>query len=241
MILERESWPDVEDFLEEHTIALLPVGSTEQHGPHAPLNTDSLIAKGLVDSVANCEPVLAAPTVRISVSSYHGDFPGTLWVSPSTFRIYIKDVVESLISHGIKKIVLVNGHGGNRCSLEEVAIQTNEQREGVTVIPWTWFDAIEETVFDLFNDNLRHADGPETSVIMYLDNELIHEDRLEWAQKSGSKEWRNKISGTSIPQTTSEFTQSGAIGFPETASAKKGEKLFQKAKEDLQNIVKELS
>lgn len=241
MILERASWPEVEEFLKESSIAILPIGSTEQHGPHASLNTDSLIAESLAKSVSNSESVLVTPTVRISVSSYHGDFPGTLWISPSTFRSYLKDLLDSLVYHGSNKIILVNGHGGNRCSLDEVSLEFNRKEGGTLVVPWTWFDAIEKTVRKVFGNKMLHADGPETSVLMYLDRQLVHEDILEKAEESGGREWRDKISGTPIPQSTRKFSQSGATGEPSTASKDKGRKLFQAAKEDLERVINELS
>ncbi len=241
MILERESWPEAEEFLKDNSIAIVPIGSTEQHGPHGSLNTDSLIAESLAKSVSNSESVLVAPTIRISVSSYHGDFPGTLWVSPSTFRSYLRDLLDSLIYHGANKIILVNGHGGNRCSLDEVSLEFNRKKEEILVVPWTWFDAIEETVRDIFGGKMRHADGPETSVLMYLNSQLVHEDRLERAEDFGGKEWRDKISGTPIPQSTKKFSQSGATGEPSTASTDRGRELFQAAREELSRVIKDLS
>lgn len=240
MILERESWPDVEEFLAENPTVLFPLGSTEQHGPHAPLVTDSLIAESLASAAEEDLPVLLAPAARITVSSHHGDFPGTLWVSPDTFRAYVRETIESFLSHGAENVVLVNGHGGNISSLDEVALGFNQSNEEVTVVPWTWFESVDDAVRDLFDEELNHADGPETSVVMYLNRELVHEDRLEEAQKQGARGWRDEIAGTSIPQNTKQFSRSGATGFPETADADRGEKLFQAAKANLVELAREL-
>lgn len=105
------------------TVAMVPVGSTEQHGPHALLGTDTLNAETIVKTTAERfdAPVVVSPTVPVGVAEEHRQFPGTLWTSESTFRAYVRDIVRSLAFHGLDRVVLVNGHGGNVAALREVA------------------------------------------------------------------------------------------------------------------------
>ncbi|MFB6244257.1 MAG: creatininase family protein, partial [Halobaculum sp.] len=126
MNLTEVSWTDVRDA--EPDVALCPVGSTEQHGPHAPLGTDALnavaVAEAADDRLAGDEDAptaVVAPPVHVGVAEEHRAFDGTLWVSPDTFRAYVRETLESLAFHGIDRAVLVNGHGGNVAALAEVA------------------------------------------------------------------------------------------------------------------------
>ena len=95
-------------------LAVLPVGSTEQHGPHAPLGTDVLTAEAVASAGVDRydgDPALA-PAIPVGVAAEHRQFTGTLWVSPDTFRGYVGEVIESLAFHGWEKVVVVNGQIG---------------------------------------------------------------------------------------------------------------------------------
>ena len=100
MDLATETWTDAA--ASDAELALLPVGSTEQHGPHAPLGTDTLNAEAVAEAAADryAEPVVVAPAIPVGVAEEHRRFSGTLWTSESTFRSYVRDVVGSLAAHG---------------------------------------------------------------------------------------------------------------------------------------------
>ena len=121
MQLSEATWPEIEDC--ESNLAVLPVGSTEQHGPHAPLGTDAktavAVAAAGVDTYRERTgvDVPIAPTIPVGVAAEHRAFDGTLWVSPDTFRAYVRETVASLAHHGFDRVVIVNGHGGNTDAL----------------------------------------------------------------------------------------------------------------------------
>ena len=119
--LAEISWTDANKSFSESDIAILPAGSTEQHGPHNPLGTDHLNAEAVSREVGKRTQTLVLPVVAVGVSEHHRHFPGTLWVPPPVFREYVKAVALSAVSHGARKIVIVNAHGGNTASLLEVA------------------------------------------------------------------------------------------------------------------------
>ncbi|ERH12133.1 MAG: Creatinine amidohydrolase [halophilic archaeon J07HB67] len=127
--LSEATWTELGETTAE--VALVPVGSTEQHGPHAPLGTDTIAAEAVAEAADDRldEPTtVVAPPVHVGVSAEHRAFDGTLWVSPETFRAYVRESVESLFTHGVDRAVLVNGHGGNVEALAEVARRLS--REG---------------------------------------------------------------------------------------------------------------
>ena len=124
-------------------LALLPVGSTEQHGPHAPLATDSLTAAAVADAAETQYDgeVVVAPPIQVGVAEEHRDFPGTLWVTEDTFRDYVRETVASLAHHGWTRVVVVNGHGGNVSPLREVCARITRHDESDA---WaaTWLDSV---------------------------------------------------------------------------------------------------
>lgn len=121
--LERMTWPEVEAQLSAGIDAvLLPIGTTEQHGRHMPLDTDCVIARGLAARAAEAGEaagvrLLVAPTLNVTLSWYHMQFPGSLRLSTTTFLEVFRDVCDSLAAHGLERLIAVNGHGGNAAAL----------------------------------------------------------------------------------------------------------------------------
>ncbi|HDJ22185.1 MAG TPA: creatininase family protein, partial [Candidatus Bathyarchaeota archaeon] len=113
-------WTEAQKIFEKYDVALVPVGSTEQHGPHNPLGTDHLLAGALSRVLGDRTGVPVTPVIPIGISRHHRQFPGTLWVPPDVFRAYVLNIALSLAEHGVNKIVFVNGHGGNSAALMEV-------------------------------------------------------------------------------------------------------------------------
>jgi len=144
MHLSESTWTDADSV--ETDLALLPVGSTEQHGPHAPLGTDALTAEAVAEAGAASYDgeVVVAPTIPVGVAEEHRQFSGTLWVSEDTFRDYVRETVTSLAHHGWDRVVLVNGHGGNVAALREVCGRITRHDDAYAV-PFTWFDAVSRT------------------------------------------------------------------------------------------------
>lgn len=237
MLIDQLNWPEIEEKIDGESVVLIPTGSTEQHGPHCPLGTDSLIASQIAQEGARRSEVLCTPVIPVSVSSHHRNFPGTLWVSPDTFRSYVKEVALGLKFHGVRKIIFVNGHGGNSNSLEEVSTSLG-QDEDICAVPWTWFAGVKKFIEELFDgEDMNHADGPETSVMLYLEEDLVRRDRLKKAEKDGSSGWGISVAGTRIPVETDKFSKSGATGLPTTASKRKGKLIFERSVEKLTELI----
>ena len=159
------------------------------------------------------------------------------WVDPDTFAGYLEDIVKSLSFHGIEKVVIVNGHGGNRAALRQLG-QRARERLDVYVAVWTWFEAVEKLVKELFEGNqVLHADGPEISALLALNDKRVKEEKFQEAERDAAETWGNFIHGAEISYDVADFSKNGAVGHPTDASKEKGEKLVEKAIDELCGLV----
>ncbi len=205
-------------------LALVPVGSTEQHGPHAPLGTDTLNAEAVAAAGADAYDgeVVVAPSVPVGVSEEHRRFDGTLWVREDAFRGYVADVVRSLAASGWRRVVLVNGHGGNAAALDEVAAGLS-RREGCYAVAFTWFDAVDVDV------PMGHAGPLETALLRHVHPDLVREDRVEAARAGAADRWGDWVSGVNLAHDSDEFTDNGVVGDPAAGDADLGAELLDQA------------
>lgn len=235
MYLGDEAWPEVGDYLESESLALVPVGSTEQHGPHLPEATDHLIAEAFAREVADRTDYLCTPTVTVGVSGHHRQFHGTMWVDPPTFRDYMESLTRNLTTHGIDRVIFVNAHGGNVPHLREVGGRLR-QDEVAYAIEWMWNESIPELVDDLFEQNGPHGGPKETAMIQYLHSTLVHEDRLESARDEGVPSVAAAGTlrhGSRTFYDAADNTDNGVLGDQTDATADKGEQLFEAAADQL--------
>jgi creatinine amidohydrolase len=122
-------WQDVEDYLEHDRIVLVPIGSTEQHGPAGPLGVDSYVAITLAEDTAQRRGVLCAPPLWFGDSSHHLAFPGTISIRTETLIQVVRDICRSLARHGFDRIVLINGHKGSNLPALNTAVRGLHEEE----------------------------------------------------------------------------------------------------------------
>ncbi len=229
------SFEDVRKYFKKKNIAILPVGSTEQHGKHLPLGTDFLIAESLAIEAANKTKTMLLPTFPFGISKHHSHFP-TIWLKPRTFQKAIFELLLSLKPHGLEKIVIVNGHGGNTTSLCEIG----EDIPGIRCAIFEWWQSnlIEKLLKEEVGNDLgqvSHADLGETSMALANFKELIKMDR---AQDHRLKTWAPRVHGAVVYFSTHEFTDIGSLGNPTMATEELGKNIRQSAIQELISVIK---
>ncbi|MGQ9699962.1 MAG: creatininase family protein [Candidatus Bipolaricaulaceae bacterium] len=227
MELSRMSWKEAREAFRRAQVALLPVGSTEQHGPHLPLGTDWMTAQEIARRASKRGGWLVLPIIPVGVSEHHRQFWGTLWVPPEILRDYVISVARSLAYHGLRRLVLVNGHGGNTAALEEATRRL--RLEGIYAFLYVWWRAIPEVVAQVVESGGSHAAEMETAVVLAIAPELVRSENYEEAAAQGAPEWGKKMEGVEVGFDTVDFSRSGATGNPVRATVEKGERILEAA------------
>lgn len=234
--LADHAWTDLEEYFDSESLALVPIGATEQHGPHLPEGTDYLIAEALAREAADRTGYLCTPTVTVAVSPHHRQYHGTMWVDGPAFRSYVKSLTGNLAYHGIDRVVYVNAHGGNTAHLYEVGQQLRED-DVCYAIPWMWDESIPELVDRLFEHNGPHGGPKETAMIQYLHPDLVHDDRLSKARDGGTIDLSAQegafVTGARTFYDNTEISSNGVFGDQTDATAAKGNQLFDAASDQL--------
>lgn len=237
-MLEESSWTSIRKVFQKKKIALIPVGSTEQHGPHLPLGTDFFTVEALAQSVARKIGVICTPVIPVGVSAHHRQFWGTLWVSPQTFRQYMYEIAASLGYHGVHRIVFVNGHGGNFASLQEISRDLRAKGIYSVVYQWWTDPAVIAIKNRLFKSKGTHAGAMETAIMLAIRPELVDKERYNEAVRGAAAEFGVGKFGTPLQVDTLDFSRSGATLDPREATAKAGKQLFRTAEERLVNLTR---
>ena len=239
--------------LAEKTVAILPVGAVEQHGPHLPLNVDTALTDGILDAALSQAPadipVLALPTQSIGLSVEHQDFAGTLSLSPATLLAVWTELGACVARAGIKKLLIFNAHGGNVSSMDIVARQLRMQC-GLLVYHCSWFNLPQpEGVNEAFSAHEHrfgvHAGEVETSMMLHLAPEQV---RMEYAQNfaSTSEERAKRFpilgNGKSAKMgwAMQDYNPEGAAGNAVAADGQRGRTLVDGAAASLAQLLVEI-
>jgi creatinine amidohydrolase len=124
MLLHLSTWLEVEDYLTRSQGLILPIGSTEQHGPTGLIGTDAICAEAIARGVGEATHALVAPTLNVGMALHHTAFPGSISLRPSTLMLVIRDYLASLVKAGFTKFFFINGHGGNVATLKAAFSET---------------------------------------------------------------------------------------------------------------------
>ncbi len=229
MHLRDLAWPDVRD-LSRDMVVLIPTGSLEQHGPHLPLFTDSILATAVAEAVEARLPeeVLLTPTLWLGASTHHLAFPGTLSNSFEAYMGAIDAVIESLIPHGFHRFYVLNGHGGNTDANSMVLRNLKAKYPELTLGHSGYFAFVPPDAYAVLEGpikGIRHACEAEASMILYLRPELVRTDRL----RDDGMEPDPPIRGLVLH--FDEETEEGSYGYATLATAAKGKVLFEAAVE----------
>lgn len=230
-ILAELTWPDAQERFKQVDLALLPVGSIEQHGYHLPLDTDAFDADFLSRQVAarcsNPKP-LVLPAITYGVSYAHGDFSGTISISPDTLSKLVYDIGVSVAKHGITKLLIINGHGGNVPALHFAAQMINRDAHIFTCVDTgETSDSDIEAISHIPND--VHAGYIETSTSLANRPHLVKMDRAVKFVPQFSTTYLDFTSKRSVGwyARTNRISPSGVFGDPTQASADKGRAMWE--------------
>ena len=225
------SWPAARQRLDDVDLALLPVGSLEQHGPHLPLDVDAYDADRLCRDVARAcgrPRPLVLPLVPYGVSYHHDDFPGTVSVNPETLSRLVYEIGINVSRQGVLKLVIINGHGGNDPALNFAAQMINRDAGIFTCVDTGETSDLEvEEIAETPND--AHAGEIETSTTLALRPELVAMHRAQRAVPRFSSEYLDFSSGKGVQwyARTSAMSESGVLGDPTVASRDKGRRIWE--------------
>lgn len=208
--------PDTTEDVRAATVAVLPIGSHEQHGPYLPLATDTVIACTIARAIADAHPVRLLPPITISCSHEHADWPGTVSISARTLHAVVRDVADSLRRSGVPHLVLVNAHGGNY-----VLSNVVQESEGMALFPSSadWAAARAAAGMGTSSRSDMHAGELETSVLLHAHPELV---KPGYETSDHLADDRPHL----LTLGLAPYTSSGVVGRPSLASADKGRDLI---------------
>jgi creatinine amidohydrolase len=226
--------PEVEAFLREHGTVIVPVGSTEQHGPHGPLATDALVPVEVAGRIAPRVGAVVAPSVNYALSYPHVGFAGVVHVRIPTFMSLIEDLCVSLASIGFRRIVFLNGHYDNTYAIAYAcATAADRLPAGTRAFPVNYWDGMTPAEASEFFDASTglHANKGEMSAVMAIDPALVD---LEHANAEmppfpevSSPAAVHTAFFFSAPGSVHAATRSGTWGDARDASAEFGERYLQ--------------
>ncbi|WP_199533993.1 creatininase [Romboutsia weinsteinii] len=243
-LMKNMTWYEF-DARKDKDLVILPVGSVEQHGPHLPLFTDTIISEKFSNLLANKVNGIVMPAINYGYKSQPASgggplFPGTIDLNGATLISLVKDIIEELIRDGVKKIAIVNSHFENQAFLlEAIDLVSRNMPEGTKIVMMSWWDLITQDTIDKVFDEvefpgwaLEHAAITETSLILKFAPETVHMDRLI------DEKIEEVPSYQVYPIPKDLVPKSGLLSIGRTSSKEKGELIIQEALEGMVNIVR---
>ena len=242
----RLTWPDIDEINKGSSLLLIPVGATEQHGHHLPVETDSRIVyelvKHSVDNLPGHVNVLYTPAIWFGYSEHHRGFSGLMSVKGDTLKRLAVDLCGRAYQEGFKKILLVNGHGGNVLFLSAACRELYDDL-GIKVGLITYWDLISDDISkhrDSPLGGINHACELETSLMLYIEAGLVKTDKIHDNVLKKGKYNRADLLESGILFTGGSFkeiSETGVVGKPSAASLKKGEIFFKAAVKRIQEFI----
>lgn len=246
-ILSDMRWPEVKAMIGSGAFAVVPVGSNEQHGPHLPIETDSRLVWEVVtralDAVGDKVRAVVSPVLWCGYSTHHLDFPGTLTLRPHTYIDVVTQVCESLVHHGFKKILVVNGHGGNAAAIQVAARNLRDSRPDVLVATANYWDFVRD--IPEFRESAEgcHSCEFETDLMLLLRPNLVDmkaAPKCPVKPKSGF--FARALFGgkvVNVAENIRDLSVTGCWGDPTKATHEKGEKLLNALVKNMAEFLKD--
>lgn len=240
--MENMTWMEFNNLKDR--VIILPIGSTEQHGPHLPLCVDVVLAREFAYRLADKINGVVAPALSYGYKSkpLSGGgplFPGTVDLNGATLQQLVLDLIDEFVKDGFTKIFILSAHFENETFIAEAMDLASEKyKESVTLVLSNWWDSISNDLIDKIFDEipfpgwaLEHAAITETSLMMYFAPELVHTERILDTQSAAPCSYiKYPIDKNAIPRT-------GVLASAKTSSADKGKLIVDEVIPQLVNIV----
>lgn len=265
-LLSKMTWDEAKEKAQRGAIAILPVGSTEQHGLHLPLEMDALLATELSDRIAKEASrdveVVVAPTIPYGAGpiSHAKIFPGTLFLSLKLLKEVVTEICEGLYLSGFRKIVILDCHGGNPPAISNAVREFGTKFQDAVVVSVNPIKIVQEVIQKYVKTQVSHACEMETSMALALNARVIMEKAKDTVPKSkvrdivsrfnASQSGDERFSGMGAKnavdfpwgwQNFEKVTPTGVVGEPTKATKEKGEKIVEAMVGRVANLVRELS
>lgn len=230
VMIEEMSWSKFREAMSSSDLVIIPVGSTESHGPHNPLGTDSYISRSLAKAIGERVNAPVAPVMPLGATRNLMRFPGTATVDTETLRQVYVQICESFIRHGARRFLFVNGHGGNVAALRFATTDLYE-KYGVISTNTEWWT----TLAQMSGLNVaEHGGKHETSLVMAVDSRLVDMSKAKTLPRSAPTDGFTVDKGVkfrggvvTLPIPVDKFTPLGSYGAAvEEASKEIGDRLF---------------
>jgi len=246
MTFAELTWPKLGQAT--NAIALLPLGAVEQHGPHLPVGTDTHIVTALAADVERLLPelLLLCPTLAFGASHHHLAFGGTISLRPQRYTQLLVDLVDSLLQSGFRRIVLLNGHGGNitpaRQALAELALAAPSANIALATY-WEMAGSVFAGDAPMESPALSHACEYETSLMLHLQPHLVDMHRTERSRAASATDWvgwEDEVAyrGVSLSRRTEQVSSNGSSGEPQRGTAAKGDHLYRHALDAIESFLR---
>jgi len=252
---EKLKWRQVDEAAQQNRVVVIPIACVEDHGPHLPLDVDSVIVTDISHRAARLilEKTLVFPTQHNGYDPHHMDFPGTITIRWNTLVEYMLDITRSLVHHGFRRIVILNGHGSNTPLVEVIARLTVIEHPYVLATGFSWWqiprvrEEIPRFRESEYPGGMAHACELETSAYLAIDPQYVEMDKaVKDIHFPKSRFFHHDLAtggaGPSLGMMEwwSTLSETGVMGDATKATRQKGEQVLQAAGEGLRDIICEL-
>ncbi len=239
MLLHLSTWQEVEGYLQQSQGIILPIGSTEQHGPTGLIGTDAICAEAIARGVGEATQAIVAPTINVGMALHHTAFPGTISLRPSTMIQVVRDYITCLAKAGFTKFYFINGHGGNIATLKAAFSETyahlddlqisNAHKVQCQIGNWFMCGSVYKLAKELYGDQEgSHATPSEVALTQYVYPEAIKQAPLDSEVGKGHRIYGAKDFRQHYPD--------GRMGSnPALATPEHGKQFYELAVKELSN------
>lgn len=212
----------------DHIIVVIPIAAVEQHGPHMPTGTDTILCTSVAETLESqlAAQILLTPTIWLGASSHHLRMGSTLDTALDSYIATLCDVARSLLDNGFKRILFLNGHGGNIDPMKIAVRKLQPEYFDALLVAgnyWAGTDARREQILEGEHPFVGHACEFETSLMLHIRPDLVDQTRLVDAGELVP----DVIDGMYVSRDMFQRTRDGYTGRPDLATAKKGKQLFE--------------